>query len=1227
MSNLHNAYTAGFDALLSQLGAGHSRYAEVLTYQQRLGDILVEEQEHSDSEFDRIERRKILAQVNELSLAVLGVSFDTLCGLGSSAAEPVVGALIGVPDLPPHYLRRAAELARLKRTLFDEVGNVVMTGTTGGKTDSTTQQDTNNPDGIGGIGKSVLATALAWEPDVQRFFPDGIIWVTLGANPPLTVKQAWIARSLGDYRGTYEDVHTGRASLSILLAKKACLIILDDAWQAAHIAAFGTPGPRSRLLITTRHTGLVQTIGANEYHLDVLSKEQALRLLSLWTGHALETLPETTHDIVAECGYLPLALAMVGAMIRNKANPWAYALSRLRSVGLETFHQSFPDCPSPHALRATQVCLESLPTSVQRCYCSFGVFPEGVSIPETVLHTFWEHDSLSPDEIRDILDTLVNRSLLLSDEQGHLHLHNLQHRYIRQRGEELATLHTRLLDAYRAPLGERGWPALPPNDPYIWHHLDDHLIGAGREEELISLLLTFDWLQAKLRTTDINALITSYTNPFLRHNGASSPLRLIRDTLRLSAHVLLRDKSQLAGQLSGRLLSCTDKTIQAMLARIQPGGDSFAMLSTPWLRPLYASLNLPGSSMMRSLKGYGDRLSAVALTSDGKQAAAKGYDGTLRVWDVESEQIIASLSFTGERILAIAFSENGKQVIAASDDGSLKVWNVAEPATEPTDLVGQRGNVRAVALATEGTQPRAIAGTSEGTLHVWDLASGQLLSTIPAPPVPGNSPEDGHSQPILAVASGASGQYALAGFSNGRIAFYALDGGEAGTETSTETGTIMATFEGHREAVRDVALSNDGSKAVSASSDRTLKVWDTHTGQLLATLDGHSAGVRAVALSTSGEYAVSASADGTLKLWSIVSGQTLQTLDARSDLVWAVAFSSNAPASNNQQLVSAATDGTVKIWDIGPGASAAMEAGERREAGIMAMALSDDGQRVAAVTSSGALNVWHLPPGVTTESAPCQEPHQHDTMQEAGSPDAWAVALSGNGKRALVGLADGTLTVWDVPTKTTIASLEGHRSGVRTLALSNDGNRAISSSDDGTINVWDVEQGQIYAVLEGSTSRLMAVALSDDGRRAMAATADGWFSVWDIEQGTLPQQQRKGDMEKVEAIALAKNGQQALSASQDGTLKVWNTATGQNLATMGNARGWVVAVALCARNNRAVSISADGTLAVWDTEREHHLASYNTDGLLLACAIAPDGKTVVAGERSGRVHMLRLEGI
>jgi WD40 repeat protein len=121
------------------------------------------------------------------------------------------------------------------------------------------------------------------------------------------------------------------------------------------------------------------------------------------------------------------------------------------------------------------------------------------------------------------------------------------------------------------------------------------------------------------------------------------------------------------------------------------------------------------------------------------------------------------------------------------------------------------------------------------------------------------------------------------------------------------------TLRGHTADVSSVVFSPDGSRLASASSDTTVKIWDTATGEELQTLEGHTFAVYSVAFSPDGRRLASCSPDKTVKVWDTTSGQETLTLKGHSLGVSSVAFS-----ADGLQLASGGFDGTVRVWDARP---------------------------------------------------------------------------------------------------------------------------------------------------------------------------------------------------------------------------------------------------------------------------------------------------------------------
>ncbi len=118
-------------------------------------------------------------------------------------------------------------------------------------------------------------------------------------------------------------------------------------------------------------------------------------------------------------------------------------------------------------------------------------------------------------------------------------------------------------------------------------------------------------------------------------------------------------------------------------------------------------------------------------------------------------------------------------------------------------------------------------------------------------------------------------------------------------------------LKGHSKAVRAINVTPDGRRAVSASDDDTLRVWDLGSGKAVAMLEGHTKGVFGVAVTPDGRRAVSASADCSLRVWDLDSGKAVATLEGHTNSVIGVAVT-----PDGRSAVSASEDHTLRVWDL-----------------------------------------------------------------------------------------------------------------------------------------------------------------------------------------------------------------------------------------------------------------------------------------------------------------------
>jgi WD40 repeat protein len=1070
--------------------------------------------------------------------------------ISTAPFPPNVARLYSVPDLPPHYLPREDVLGALKQRLLLGDTSVAITG----------QGQALGIQGMGGIGKSVLAAAVARDLEVRQAFSEGIYWLTLGQKPNLLDLQNRLLRQLAGSKETLISEQEAKDALREALEGRSALVVVDDAWMIDHADAFLVTAPPARLLITTRNNEILVGIGAEGHRLGVLSPADALRMLANWVEQNPDGLPPQAAEVARECGYLPLALAMIGAMVRLSLRPtaWQDALTRLRRRDLAVIKRAFPGYPYPDLLHAIEVSVEALDEIDREHYLDLAVFPPDQPIPESALRVLWKLDEINT---RDCMTRLVARSLASwSPSETTLFLHDLQRDLIHKRREKnLAGLHLRLLEAWNA------LPKLPDN--YAWRWVAYHLAKAGREEDLRRLLLDFDYLHAKVGATDPNALIADY-----EYLPEDKNLQLAQSAIRLSADILASDPRQLAEQLTGRLLGNIAPTIQALLKQ------AAERKASAWLRPLHPNLTPPGGPLIRTLKGHTGCVNAVAVTPDGRRAVSASADQTLRVWDLENGQTLRRLEGHTGWVNAVAMAADGRRVVSASGDETLRVWDL-ESGQTLRRLEGHTGRVRAVAITPDGR--RAISASADQTLRVWDLESGQALRRL-----------EGHTGRVRAVAITPDGRRAISASADRTLRVWDL-----------ESGQTVRELEGHADWINAVAVTADGCRAVSGSADQTLRVWDLESGQTVRRLEGHTGRIRGVVITPDGRRAISTSADGTLRVWCLESGQTVCRLEGHADSVISVAV-----VTDGRRAVSASADQTLRVWDLEGRTARRLENHAGR---VRAVAVTPNGRRAISASADRTLRVWDLETGRSIRTL------------EGHTDWVRAVAVTPDGRRAVSASADRTLRVWDLESGQTVRKLEGHTDWVRAVAVTPDGWRIVSGSSDDTLRVWDLESSQTIHTLKGHTGAVYGVAVTPDGQRAISASYDQTLRVWNLESGRMVCS-LEGHRGGVSAVAVAPDGGRAVSASYDQTLRLWDLGTSHTIRTLEGHTGWVYAVTIILDGRRAVSASFDQTLRVWDLENGKEITTFIGESRMSSCASAPDGRTIVGGDEAGRVHFLRL---
>jgi WD40 repeat protein len=717
----------------------------------------------------------------------------------------------------------------------------------------------------------------------------------------------------------------------------------------------------------------------------------------------------------------------------------------------------------------------------------------------------------------------------------------------------------------------------------------------GRQWEKVKRTLTdFDFLQAKVSAVGHQPLIEDY-DIALVDDYEDRDLSLVQGALQLSAHVLAREESTLAGELVGRLLAHEAPEIQGLLEQAK------GWKGAPWLRPLSPVLTPPGGPLIRTLEdeGYNLPIKAMAVTPDGRRAVS-GYASsyapydTIRVWDLKTGEQLRSVEGYGETVNAIAVTPDGRRAISSSRGNTLKVWDI-ERGEEIRTLRGHRGTISGVAVTDDGA--RAVSASSDGTLKVWNLEDGKELCTL-----------KGHVAGVNAVAVTRDGDWIVSGSQDQTLKVWDLERGEE-----------LVSLGGHADAVSRVAATPDGSRAVSYAEDQTLKLWDLETGEELRTPVGPVGWVWAIAVTPDGTHAICGLPEGDIKVWDLERGEEICTLEGHTDGV-----NGAEVIHGGKRLVSASGDATLKVWDLERvGTAAGTVSGHQgRVTGIAAL---PGGDRAVSCSYDGTLKVWDVSSGAVVDTL---SPHAGLEHSEAR-----ALAVAPDGTRAVSGHGgmggDYVLRVWDLKRGVETGSLKGHTSLVSAVAVTPDGRRAVSGSYDATLKVWDLERCEELRSLAGHEGPVSAVAVTPGGGYAMSGSLDT-IRCWDLRSGAENQAVR-GQL-GVTSVAVSPDLACVVFGTEgDFQLKVWRLETDEpereEVRTLYHHAAPVEAVSVSPDGLRVVSASRDKTLRVWDLQSGDEIAHVRLEGEITACATGPDGLTFIAGDEDGRVHFLRLENI
>lgn len=1041
--------------------------------------------------------------------------------------------------------------------------------------------------GMGGIGKTVLAKALTDDEVVQRAFPDGIVWITAGKERKrdLLEEMREVAKALGDELSGYDTALACEHQYRTTIANKVALIVVDDVWSKSDVEPLLAESPRSRFLFTTRDASICRFVSAHDHRVELLDAAQSRELLALWSNVPVAELPAVADEIVSECGRLPLALSVVGAMLRPFSGEsrtsaddefWKDTLVLLRNADLSAIEAQLPEGQLSF-FKAVKTSFQSLKPDMQERYKALAVLLEDMSASLPILETLW---NVGEAEARRISRHFVDRSLAQqNDTGGSIRLHDLQLDYVRtyyldKRALELihgavrlsshvidkdtnqfaSQMVGRLLSCGTMDLIKRFTDKIVDNTRACWlTPLKSSLIPPGG-----SLQKTLSGQQGFISSISITP------NGKLALSGHNDYDQ--RYTLRLWDIEKGKELSWCQGTKEHLSVVVLSPDGSEALAAV---GETHYGLPQVATEPALVRWDFKSRKPLYLLKGHSSRIEDLVVASGWHLAVSCGEDGTLRLWDLDArantkivkhplwrELPMDPLAERSPAFAALAFLSDDRYVLAASEQtvyvldistGSFERFLEAK-GTIKAIAVSQTGNVLVIASeCTSGQTPDK--SHTESLLEVWDLVAKQLRYVV-----------GGHNGRITSVDISTDGHIAVTSSYDWTVRVW-----------DTLRGVEKDVLEAHNSVVTKVKLARNASIAVSACGtefvgedhDNRLRIWDL-TAQAKVKND-HAGGVTDTAIIPNTQYGVSGGTDGVIRIWSLSNGHELGTLTGHSNAICTLM------GLVDGRLISASTDATIKVWDL-KSLSEALTL-KAHKGGLTHLALSKDGKRLISgdlyhPKPDPKVMLWDLESGGLQGSLPQREAHM--------------IAISPNGQYGAWSVGRNTVGIWDLRTGKLQRKL---RSNGDVLLFLPSGARLLihnwQMAEVWRVDNWEKEMTMDWQFSGGLISTRVVKASEDS--RYLVACGHRRIMVWDL------QLQRKA----------------------------WEAFVDNDVSQL----------VMGPSGQFFISASYDGSILVWDLPGGHRRAAFTADYQIGSCDVSSDGYRIIAGDSGGIVHILRVGAV